>query len=88
MDVTNSGQTAVPKKTIEDTYQKKSQLEHILLRPDTYIGCARRVFFGHHLYGAYQLCRTKYRQDVGDQRRNSKDGAAGAQFCARTVQNL
>lgn len=26
------------KATIEDTYQKKSQLEHILLRPDTYIG--------------------------------------------------
>jgi DNA topoisomerase-2 len=23
---------------IEKTYQKKSQLEHILLRPDTYIG--------------------------------------------------
>lgn len=33
--------TAVPgggKKTIEQTYQKKTQLEHILLRPDTYIG--------------------------------------------------
>lgn len=27
-----------PKKAIEDIYQKKSQLEHILLRPDTYIG--------------------------------------------------
>ncbi|WOK99050.1 DNA topoisomerase 2-like [Canna indica] len=26
------------KKTIEEIYQKKSQLEHILLRPDTYIG--------------------------------------------------
>ncbi|KAL0397587.1 UNVERIFIED_CONTAM: DNA topoisomerase 2 [Sesamum calycinum] len=26
------------KKTIEQTYQKKTQLEHILLRPDTYIG--------------------------------------------------
>ncbi|GLT73663.1 hypothetical protein SLA2020_455040 [Shorea laevis] len=25
-------------KTIEETYQKKSQLEHILLRPDTYVG--------------------------------------------------
>jgi DNA topoisomerase-2 len=24
--------------TIEDIYQKKTQLEHILLRPDTYIG--------------------------------------------------
>lgn len=27
-----------PAKTIEEMYQKKSQLEHILLRPDTYIG--------------------------------------------------
>ncbi|KAJ0989896.1 hypothetical protein J5N97_008252 [Dioscorea zingiberensis] len=26
------------KKTIEETYQKVTQLEHILLRPDTYIG--------------------------------------------------
>lgn len=26
------------KRTIEDIYQKKTQLEHILLRPDTYIG--------------------------------------------------
>jgi DNA topoisomerase II len=26
------------KKTIEQMYQKKTQLEHILLRPDTYIG--------------------------------------------------
>ena len=29
---------AGPKKTIEEMYQKKSQLEHILLRPDTYVG--------------------------------------------------
>lgn len=26
------------KISIEEVYQKKSQLEHILLRPDTYIG--------------------------------------------------
>ncbi|EEC47151.1 predicted protein, partial [Phaeodactylum tricornutum CCAP 1055/1] len=26
------------KKTVEETYQKMSQLEHILIRPDTYIG--------------------------------------------------
>lgn len=25
-------------KSIEKTYQKKTQIEHILLRPDTYIG--------------------------------------------------
>lgn len=32
---------AVPKSkktAVEEIYQKKSQLEHILLRPDTYIG--------------------------------------------------
>lgn len=31
------------KKTIEGTYQKKTQLEHILLRPDTYIGSVEQV---------------------------------------------
>lgn len=31
------------KQTIEKTYQKKSQLEHILLRPDTYIGSVERA---------------------------------------------
>ena len=30
------------KKTVEETYQKKSQLEHILLRPDTYSKYRRR----------------------------------------------
>ena len=30
-------------KTIEETYQKKTQLEHILLRPDTYIGSTESV---------------------------------------------
>ncbi|KAK8945392.1 DNA topoisomerase 2 [Platanthera guangdongensis] len=39
----NSSAGAAPaatggKKTIEEVYQKKTQLEHILLRPDTYIG--------------------------------------------------
>ncbi|KAL1489498.1 hypothetical protein ABEB36_014382 [Hypothenemus hampei] len=31
------------KNTIEQTYQKKSQLEHILLRPDTYIGSVEKA---------------------------------------------
>lgn len=31
------------KMTIEKTYQKKSQLEHILLRPDTYIGSVEKA---------------------------------------------
>jgi DNA topoisomerase-2 len=29
-------------QTIEDIYQKKTQLEHILLRPDTYIGSTEK----------------------------------------------
>jgi DNA topoisomerase-2 len=29
-------------KTIEETYTKKTQLEHILLRPDTYIGSVEK----------------------------------------------
>ena len=29
-------------KSIEDIYQKKTQLEHILLRPDTYIGSTEK----------------------------------------------
>ncbi|XP_043274245.1 DNA topoisomerase 2 isoform X2 [Venturia canescens] len=33
-----SGDAGPKKKTIEGIYQKKSQLEHILLRPDSYIG--------------------------------------------------
>ncbi|XP_072964044.1 DNA topoisomerase 2 [Typha angustifolia] len=33
---------AGPKKTIEEMYQKKTQLEHILLRPDTYIGSVEK----------------------------------------------
>lgn len=32
-----------PKGTIEKIYQKKTQLEHILLRPDTYIGSVERT---------------------------------------------
>jgi DNA topoisomerase-2 len=40
--VENGGTPPAPpraKKTaVEEIYQKKSQLEHILLRPDTYIG--------------------------------------------------
>ena len=32
----NSSKNVGGKKTIEETYTKKTQLEHILLRPDTY----------------------------------------------------
>ncbi len=31
------------KKTVEEIYQKKTQLEHILLRPDTYIGSTEHI---------------------------------------------
>ncbi|KAG7209142.1 hypothetical protein KM043_015285 [Ampulex compressa] len=42
--VENGGGDSGPKKkTIEGIYQKKSQLEHILLRPDTYIGSVEPV---------------------------------------------
>ncbi|CAG8557517.1 13082_t:CDS:2 [Funneliformis mosseae] len=35
----SSNKTATQaKKTVEEIYQKKTQLEHILLRPDTYVG--------------------------------------------------
>lgn len=37
-------ENAVNKKlAVEKIYQKKTQLEHILLRPDTYIGSVERV---------------------------------------------
>lgn len=41
----NGGGGGHPKKklTVEKIYQKKSQLEHILLRPDTYIGSVEPV---------------------------------------------
>ena len=32
------GGKTTKKVAIEDIYQKKTQLEHILLRPDTYVG--------------------------------------------------
>ncbi|XP_063973742.1 DNA topoisomerase 2 isoform X2 [Diachasmimorpha longicaudata] len=43
MSTENGGGDAAKKKTIEGIYQKKSQLEHILLRPDTYIGSVEFV---------------------------------------------
>ncbi|KAG0472850.1 hypothetical protein HPP92_014707 [Vanilla planifolia] len=40
--VASGGGGGVGKKTIEEMYQKKTQLEHILLRPDTYIGSVEK----------------------------------------------
>lgn len=36
--VANPAKKSPKKKTVEETYQKLTQLEHVLLRPDTYIG--------------------------------------------------
>jgi hypothetical protein len=36
------GKPAAENKSIEEIYQKKTQLEHILLRPDTYIGSTEK----------------------------------------------
>ena len=49
------------KLSVERIYQKKSQLEHILLRPDTYIGSVEKItqvgitggkdnFFNYYFY--------------------------------------
>lgn len=42
-DAPPKAKSAAAKGTIEKTYQKKSQLEHILLRPDTYIGSVEKT---------------------------------------------
>lgn len=42
-NLANTSKKAGKNKTIEETYQKKTQLEHILLRPDTYIGSVERL---------------------------------------------
>ncbi|KAG2523814.1 hypothetical protein JM16_002302 [Phytophthora kernoviae] len=36
-------ESGTPKQSIEQIYQKKTQLEHILLRPDTYVGSIEHV---------------------------------------------
>ena len=38
-----SGKKANKRLSVERIYQKKTQLEHILLRPDTYIGTIERL---------------------------------------------
>lgn len=55
MDKENISEAAVKnkKKTVEETYQKLTQLEHVLLRPDTYIGSTEfqrtKVFYLRYL---------------------------------------
>ena len=41
--------------SVERIYQKKSQLEHILLRPDTYIGSVQVVAVAQ-LYFTFEKC--------------------------------
>ena len=43
MDPPKKGGKADKRLSVERIYQKKSQLEHILLRPDTYIGSVQKV---------------------------------------------
>ena len=38
-----AGSKASKKLSVERIYQKKTQLEHILLRPDTYVGSIERA---------------------------------------------
>eukprot|EP00931_Biecheleriopsis_adriatica_P080597 TRINITY_DN5394_c0_g1_i1.p2 TRINITY_DN5394_c0_g1~~TRINITY_DN5394_c0_g1_i1.p2 ORF type:complete len:102 (-),score=25.44 TRINITY_DN5394_c0_g1_i1:284-589(-) len=37
-------------KTVEEIYQKKTQLEHILLRPDSYVGSIERQTQEHWVF--------------------------------------
>ncbi|RKP39288.1 DNA topoisomerase [Dimargaris cristalligena] len=51
----------IASKTIEETYQKKSQLEHILLRPDTYIGSVEPNTQSYWVYDT-KLTALQYRK--------------------------
>lgn len=64
--MSNGGGPAVPppktqkKLTVEKIYQKKSQLEHILLRPDTYIGIYLCIFLKHSWETILLICYCCY----------------------------
>ena len=45
------------KKTVEEMYQKKTQLEHILLRPDTY-GTLSWLYIYIHIHICNNVCQT------------------------------
>eukprot|EP00927_Polykrikos_kofoidii_P065326 TRINITY_DN6109_c0_g2_i1.p1 TRINITY_DN6109_c0_g2~~TRINITY_DN6109_c0_g2_i1.p1 ORF type:complete len:1935 (-),score=346.71 TRINITY_DN6109_c0_g2_i1:397-6201(-) len=44
------GSASKPDRSVEETYQKKTQLEHILLRPDSYVGSTERQQVDHWIY--------------------------------------
>ena len=43
-------------RPVEEIYKKKTQLEHILLRPDTYIGSVEKISQNMWVYDAAQEC--------------------------------
>ncbi len=43
LEKTEGGKDGKKRLSVERIYQKKTQLEHILLRPDTYIGSVEKV---------------------------------------------
>ena len=70
-------------KTIEQIYQKKTQLEHILLRPDTYgawVWCihARKTRARTHFHSAFsqQVTRSSLPRPTSTASRNHRAGDA------------
>ncbi|CAM9664855.1 unnamed protein product, partial [Discosporangium mesarthrocarpum] len=55
----NSSRGADDDIPVEQRYQKKTQLEHILLRPDTYIGSIEKVTQEMWVYDAVADCMVK-----------------------------
>merc|ERR1711974_86057 len=50
MDKENEAPQLRRGKTVEQIYQKKTQLEHILLRPDTYVGSCEHQYQEMFIY--------------------------------------
>lgn len=69
------------KGTIEKIYQKKSQLEHILLRPDTYIGSVERATETMWVYDKTKECMVQ-------RELNFVPGIYTEAFCVWTFQSL
>ena len=75
-------------KTIEDIYQKKTQLEHILLRPDSYIGSVEERDQEMWVFQDVRVCRDAicvFSQELSLRRRARCSGAASstARACTR-----
>ena len=50
---------SAPLRPLEEVYQKKTQLEHILLRPDTYIGSVEKT--PQHLWILEEMSCMKFK---------------------------